>query len=226
MVLAAGAAVTVVLVRGQQPQRSAAVVPLLSDVSTMPPTRPILPAAPSPTSAAPRTAPSTAAGGPRDSAPPQPLGNLLANGDFERDLGGWGVLGNGQADRVADAHAGGWAVRIRTSHPPPGRPGSTRPGILAANAVQAEQGRSYEASAWVRASRPGTEVALALREYGAVGETGSDVTGVTLPDRDWHEVAVVHQVHQSGTRLGLELTVTNLRPGGDLLADQLSITAP
>ncbi len=201
MVLAAGAAVTVVLVRGQQPQRSAAVVPLLSDVSTMPPTRPILPAAPSPTSAAPRTAPSTAAGGPRDSAPPQPLGNLLANGDFERDLGGWGVLGNGQADRVADAHAGGWAV-------------------------QAEQGRSYEASAWVRASRPGTEVALALREYGAVGETGSDVTGVTLPDRDWHEVAVVHQVHQSGTRLGLELTVTNLRPGGDLLADQLSITAP
>ena len=225
---------TVVVVRGPQ-ARHAAVVPLLSGASTVLPTvLPTTPPAPAPTTNGSRPAPGATAGAggpprqprPSQTVPARPLSSLLPNGGFERDLSGWGVLGGGHVDRVAVAHAGGWAVRIRTDHPPPGRPGSTQPGILAANAVQAEQGRSYEASAWIRASRPGTEVTLALREYGAAGETGADVTGITLPDKDWHEVAVVHQVHQPGTRLGLELTVTNLRPGGDLLADQLSITAP
>jgi len=209
VVLAVLVSVTLVVVRGGEARRSGGTVP--------------------PFTAASPTRPTTASGGPPPSAPAQPLqptpGNLLANGDFERDLGGWGVLGNGLADRVAVAHSGAWAVRIRVGRSEPGRTRSQRPGILAAHVFRPEQGRSYKATAWIHASRPGTEAALALREYVGGGQTGADVIGVMLPDTGWHEIAVIHKVHRSGARLTLEATAVNLRPGDDLLVDQVSITA-
>ncbi len=195
MVLAAAVSATIVVVHGKEARRSPAVVP-----PSAPPTAPARPLQPTP-------------------------GNLLANGDFERDLDGWTVLGNGRADRVAVAHSGAWAVRIRANQPELDQPRSQRPGIVVASALQSKQGRSYHASAWVHARRPGTEVVLALREYDSAGKTSADVIGVTLPDTGWHEIAVDHQVHQPGARLALEATAINLRPGDDLLVDQVSLTA-
>jgi Carbohydrate binding domain len=172
------------------------------------------------------SAPATTAGGAATTAPPprQPRpdsGNLLAGGDFESGLGGWGALGGARVERVAGARSGVWMVRISPGHA--GAPG--RAGIAAPLAVQAREGLTYRGSAWVRASRPGLQATLALREYGAGGQSSADVTGVSLPDGQWHEVAVVHQVRLSGARLALEVA-GDLGAGDQILVDEVGVTAP
>jgi hypothetical protein len=180
------------------------------------------------------SAPPTTSGGaaattaPATTAPPRPVqpapGNLLANGDFERDLAGWGSTDGGRVDRVAIGHSGGWSLRLQaagTPSPVGGGPGE--PAVRAAQTVEGRAGSSYEASAWVRATRPGTEAILKVRELGGEGES-ADLIGVTLMDADWHEVAVIHQVHAGGGRLTVEAAAGHLRPGDGLLLDQVSLT--
>jgi hypothetical protein len=168
-------------------------------------------------------APSTWPGEHGSPAPPVRVlpGNLLANGDFERGLNGWDALGGARMDRVSVAHSGAWAARISPVH----GAAAERPGIAVPLALEAGQGRSYRGVAWVRASRPGTEATLALRESAGDGQPSADVIGVNLPDSLWHEVAVVHQVHLAGARLVLELT-GGLGAGGLLLVDDVAVTSP
>jgi Carbohydrate binding domain len=175
---------------------------------------------PSTTTLPPTTAP------PRTSAPPmsgprQPIrqtpGNLLVNGDFESGLAGWVPVGRGVLDRVAIGHSGGWSVRITDGGPPAG---AGDPGMRSARAVT---GGTYEASAWLRATRPGTQATLALREPGGSVAGSGDLIGVTLTDAGWHQIAVVHEV-AAGANMIIEVTATNLRPGDGLLVDQVSIT--
>ena len=188
---------------------------------------PTSPTVAAPTTAAPAsTAPPATA--PPSTAPPRPIqptpGNLLANGDFEHDLAGWGAFDGGRVDRVAVGHSGRWSLRLRdggTTSPSGGGPGD--PAVRAAGTVQGRTGDSYEASAWVRATRPGTEAILKLRQLGGQGES-ADVIGVTLQDTGWHQVAVIHQVHAGGGRLTVEAAAGNLRPGDGLLLDQISLT--
>ena len=187
---------------------------------------------------APGASPATSASAPAATAPPgagsdttvttpaQPIrpvpGNLLANGDFEQGLGDWSTLGGARLERVAVAHSGAWSVRmapVRSVAP-------ARLGIVSAVPGQARQGRTYRGGAWVRASRPGTEVTLVLRERTGDGQSSADVLGVNLPDGGWHEVAVVHQFHVAGARLSLELTSGNLGAGDVILVDEVSVTAP
>lgn len=148
-------------------------------------------------------------------------GNLLANGDFESGLSGWSVLGGAHVERISIAHSGAWAVRLRPAEE--GAP--ERPGIAVPLDVETKRGRSYKGSAWVRASRPGTEATLALREESG-GQSSADATGVTLPDGEWHEVAVVHQVQLEGARLSLELTGGNLGAGDLIVVDEVGVTTP
>jgi hypothetical protein len=158
-------------------------------------------------------------------SPAQPIrpvpGNLLANGDFEQGLGGWDALGGARLERVAVAHSGTWSVSIG----PAQGVAPARVGIVSPVGVQARQGRTYQGRAWVRASAPGTEVTLALREQAAAGQSNADVFGVNLPDGEWHEVAVVHQLHVAGARLSLELTGGNLGAGEIILVDEVGVTA-
>jgi hypothetical protein len=175
------------------------------------------------------TAPPTTARPPTTAPPPSGLpppiqrtpGNLLANGDFETGLAGWVPVGRGVLDRVAVGHSGAWSVRIADAGKPPGG-GASGPGDPGMRTAREVAAGSYEASAWLRASRPGTQATLALRELGGPREGSGDLVGVTLADAGWHEIAVVHEV-QAGTRLTVEAVVTNLRPGDGLLVDQVSV---
>ena len=72
------------------------------------------------------TAPAATTTGPATTGPvtrpirPTP-GNLLADGDFERDLAGWAPLGGAQLRRVEGGSSGRWAVTA-TPDPDQGRP--------------------------------------------------------------------------------------------------------
>jgi Carbohydrate binding domain len=159
-------------------------------------------------------------------SPAQPIrpvpGNLLANGDFEQGLSGWRAFGGARVERVAVAHSGRWSLSIG----PAQGVAPARPGIVSPVDVEARQGRTYQGRAWVRASAPGTEVTLALREQAGDGQSNADVLGISLPDGEWHEVAVVHQLHVAGARLSLELTGGDLGAGDIILVDEVDVTAP
>jgi hypothetical protein len=176
------------------------------------------------------TAPSERRGDTTTTGPVQQLrpvpGNLLANGDFEGGLSGWVALGGARIERVAVAHSGAWALRIEPAIEPAGGGAPARLGIASPLEIEARQGHTYHGSAWVRASRPGTEVALTLREQADDGRSSADVIGVSLQDGEWHQVAVVHQLHVAGARLSLELSGGNLRAGDLILVDELGVTAP
>jgi hypothetical protein len=168
-----------------------------------------------------------AAGGPATSGPattapaarpirPTP-GNLLADGDFERDLAGWAPLGGASLERVEGAASGRWAAALA-----PGGPGGPIPAMTRTGAATARAGTSYEASFWVR-GRPGGQVVLALRELAGGRVVSADEAGYVLPDGGWQHLAVEHHTSAPGSSLTLEVAGPGLAAGQRLLVDGVAL---
>jgi hypothetical protein len=178
---------------------------------------------PRPPAAAPTTTAPAGGTAPTTTAPAQPVqatpGNLLANADFERDLGGWAPLGGASLQRVRGAHSGGWAAAVD----PAASGGAQPPGLVVREAATAEAGDTYEASVWVRAAAPGAGVVLALREQVGGRLVGSDVAGYWLADAGWRHLAVEHRARQPGSTLVLEITGAELPGDGRLLVDAAAV---
>lgn len=173
--------------------------------------------------AAATTAPATT--GPTTTGPaPQPIrptpGNLLADGDFERDLAGWAPLGGAHLQRVEGGTSGRWAVAIE---PGPGTDGPVGPGLTRPALPSAHAGTTYEASVWVRATVPDTQVVLALQEQAGGRVASSDTAAYGLPDDGWRQLAVEHRARVSGSSLVLEITGVDLPEGGRLLVDLVDL---
>jgi len=178
---------------------------------------------PQPPAAAPTTTALAGGTAPTTAAPGQPIratpGNLLANADFERDLGGWAPLGGASLQRVRGALSGGWAVAVDPATPA----GAQAPGLAVPKAATAKAGDTYEASVWVRAAAPGAGVVLALREHAGGRVVGSDVAGYWLADAGWRQLAVEHQARLPGSTLVLEITGAELPGDGRLLVDAVAM---
>ena len=163
----------------------------------------------------------TATGAPSTTVPaarpirPTP-GNLLADGDFERDLAGWTALGGARLQRVQGGTSGRWAVAV-TPGPAQGRPGLVRRGAATTRADT-----TYEAVLWVQAPAGG-QVVLALRELAGGREVSADQAGYTLPGGSWRQLAVEHHTASPGSSLSLEVVGQSLPGGGRLLVDSVDL---
>jgi hypothetical protein len=144
-------------------------------------------------------------------------GNLLADGDFERDLAGWAPLGGASLRRVEGAASGRWAVAVAPGPAGDATPGMTLPGVATARA-----GTTYEASFWVR-GRAGDQVVLALRELAGGRVVSADEAGYTLPGGGWQQLAVEHQTRAPGSSLTLEVAGPGLPAGQGLLVDGIDL---
>jgi hypothetical protein len=162
--------------------------------------------------AATTTTPSTSAPATR----PTP-GNLLADGDFERDLAGWAPLGGAQVERVEGGASGRWAAAVT-----PGGGGDGRPGMVRRDAATAEAGTTYEAIFWVQAPAGG-QVVLALRELAGGREVSADQAGYTLPAGRWQQLAVEHHTAAPGSSLALEVVGHDLAGDDRLLVDGVDL---
>jgi hypothetical protein len=170
--------------------------------------------------ATPSTAPATT--GPTTTGPaPQPIrptpGNLLADGDFERDLGGWTALGGATLQRVQGGASGRWAVAVA-----PGPSSGRRAGLVRRDAATARADTTYEGVVWVLAP-DGGQVVLALRELAGGREVSADQAGYTLPGGRWRQLAVEHHTAASGSSLSLEVVPQNLPSRGRLLVDSVDL---
>jgi hypothetical protein len=171
------------------------------------------------TSSPPPTGPATS--GPATAPAARPIrptpGNLLADGDFERDLAGWAPLAGSSLERVQGASSGRWAVAVAPGPSGGGGPGMTRPGAATARADT-----TYEASVWVR-GRAGDQVVLALRELAGGRVVSADEAGYTLPDGGWQHLAVEHHTRAPGSSLTLEVAGRGPPAGLRLLVDSVDL---
>lgn len=165
------------------------------------------------TAAAATTAPTTAPA----TRPVRPTpGNLLADGDFERDLAGWAPLGGAELARVEGGESGRWAAAVS-----PGT-GAGRPGMVRRDAATTEAGTTYEAIFWVQAPEGG-QVVLALRELAGGREVSADQAGYALPGGSWQQIAVEHHTAAPGSSLALEVLGYDLAGDGRLLVDGVDL---
>jgi hypothetical protein len=144
-------------------------------------------------------------------------GNLLADGDFERDLAGWAPLAGAGVDRVEGGASGRWAVAVT-----PAASGDGRAGMVRRDAATSEADTTYEASFWVQAPAGG-QVVLALRELAGGREISADQAGYTLASGEWQQLAVEHLTAAPGSRLALEVVAPNLPGDGRLLVDGVDL---
>jgi hypothetical protein len=143
-------------------------------------------------------------------------GNLLADGDFERDLAGWTPLGGAKLERVEGGASGRWAAAVT-----PG-PTQGRPGLVRRSAATTRADTTYEAVLWVQAPAGG-QVVLALRELAGGREVSADQAGYTLPGGSWRQLAVEHHTASPGSSLSLEVVGQGLPGGGRLLVDSVDL---
>jgi hypothetical protein len=172
----------------------------------------LLPPAPTTTRAA-ATLPSPASTRP---APEPDDGNLLADAGFEAGLDGWRAVGRAGMERVGEGRSGDWGLRLTR--------GSSRwPGALHAEVASLTAERRYEASVWVRASRPGVEVQVNLFELRGGKRFAVDTVGLVAPAGRWQRLDVSHDAHRPGATLAVEILAPTLASGTNLLVDDLAI---
>ena len=169
------------------------------------------------------TAPGTTAPGATATTAPavRPIrptpGNLLADGDFERDLAGWTPLAGTEVERVQGGASGRWAAALG-----PGGPDG-RAGMVRRAAATARAGTTYEATFWVRVPGGGGQVVLALRELAGGREVSGDQAGYTLDGDGWQQLAVEHLTRAPGSSLVLEVVGRDLAGDGRLLVDGIDL---
>jgi hypothetical protein len=164
----------------------------------------------------------TAPGGATTTGPaPQPIrptpGNLLADGDFERDLAGWTALGGARLERVQGGASGRWGVAVT-----PGPASDGPAGLVRRDAATSRADTTYEAVVWVQAP-DGGQVVLALRELAGGRQVSADQAGYTLPGGRWRQLAVEHHTASPGSSLSLEVLAQSLPGQGRLLVDSVDL---
>ena len=144
-------------------------------------------------------------------------GNLLADGDFERDLAGWTPLAGAEVERVQGGASGRWAAALG-----PGGPDG-RAGMVRRAAATARADTTYEATFWVRAPGGGGQVVLAVRELAGGREVSADQAGYSLDGGGWQQLAVEHHIRAPGSSLVLEVVGRDLAGDRRLLVDGIDL---
>jgi len=174
----------------------------------------LLPPAPTTTRAA-ATVPSPAS----RPAPAPDDGNLVTDAGFEGGLAPWRPVGGSDLERVVDGREGSWALRLTRGQ-------SRQPGVVHPAVTTLKAGMRYDATAWVRASRPGVEVQVNLLELRDGKRFAVDTVGAVVARAgEWQRLEVSHDAHRPGATLAVEILAPTLTGGSSLLVDDLAIRA-
>jgi hypothetical protein len=137
---------------------------------------------------------------------------------FEAGLDGWRPIGAARLQRDPGARRGRWATRVTGSGP-------GDHGMALAAVLRCKRGKTYAASVWVRANRPGTLVEVNLLEVVGARRYATDTVGAVLEGGAWQRVEVTHQAHRPGAPLAVEVVLPRGSPRASVLVDELEVTA-
>ena len=174
--------------------------------------------------APPDTAPSTAAPKTTAAPPPtlrsEPTRNpaLTVQVGFEAGLADWRPIGTPRMKRDPRAREGRWAARFDAI-------GAADQGMALPAVLRCKPGKSYAASVWVRASRPGILLEINLLEVVGDRRYATDTVGTVLEPDAWQRVEVAHLVHRPGATLAFEVVLPRGSPRARVLVDELEVTA-
>lgn len=152
--------------------------------------------------------------------------NLLSNGTFEADMGGWSQWQAGLS-RLSISHSGDWAARVRYACPT----GTTCtdyaidnwPGDIA----NPKQGDTYTATVWVRGDTvDGKPVELGIRERGGANPDQVTMSGdVPVSASGWKQIRVSRTIASPGrTFIDVFVIQHGASPGDAILVDDFSVT--
>jgi hypothetical protein len=136
---------------------------------------------------------------------------------FEADLAGWRPIGAARMQRDPGARRGRWAARFTGS-------GSADQGMALPAALRCKRGKTYAASVWVRADRPGTLVEVNLLEVVGGRRYATDSVGAVLEGGGWQRVEIAHLGHRPGATLAVEVVLPRGSPHASVLVDELEVT--
>ena len=97
--------------------------------------------------------------------------------------------------------------------------------MLHAEVASLKADRRYEATAWVRASRPGVEVQVNLFELRGGKRFAVDTVGAVAAAGQWQRLDVSHDTHRPSATLAVEILAPTLQRGTTLLVDDLTVRA-
>jgi len=137
--------------------------------------------------------------------------------DFEAGLAGWRPLGAARIQRDPRARHGQWAGRFDAI-------GTAAQGLALPAVLRCKPGKSYAATVWVRADRPGTLLEVNLVESVEGRRYATDTVGTVLAGGDWERVEVAHLVHRPGASLAFEVVLPQGSPRASVLVDELEVT--
>jgi hypothetical protein len=164
----------------------------------------------------PAAAPTTAPGASSAATGPAAAGNLVPDPGFEAGMAGWLAIGGARVERTGPARAGRWAGGFTATGP-------GDQGMALAAVLQCTPGRTYAASLWIRASRPGTLVQVTLLEVAGGRRLAADSIGAVLEDQGWRRVEVSHDAHRRGAALAVEVVLPRGSPPAAVLVDDLVV---
>ena len=158
------------------------------------------------------------------------LANRLANGGFTRDLNGWSPSPATFASWQPDGRSGPGAVVLRRNMRLPGDTASFTASVVTSLTghdvvTAAPKGAELVASVWVRASRPGTTVAVRISERQGRREVGGDHALRTLNDGGWQQLQVRHVVATPGVAVDLQVAAVGLAADAIVIADDATLSA-
>jgi hypothetical protein len=174
------------------------------------------PSATDPPAAAPSTTAAPVTSVPAKPRTTSPAGMVRVG--FEDGLAGWRPINATRIQRASPAQEGRWAARFDGS-------GARDQGMALPAVLRCKPGKSYAASVWVRASRPGMLAEVNLLEVVGGRRYATDTVGAALEPGAWQRVEVVHLGHRPGAALAVEVVLPRGSPRASILVDELEVTA-
>jgi hypothetical protein len=151
----------------------------------------------------------------------------VSNGTFEASTSGWLATpkDDGSAPvalaRVSGGHTGSYAARVSNTS------AGTVTTVLndAPNSVTSTTaGRTYRATAWLRAAQPSTSLVLRLLEFNASNAlTSSKQSYYWAGDTVWHKITVDLVAARTGDSIDVNALAWDLGAGKSFLVDDVSL---
>ena len=167
------------------------------------------------------------AGGIAATSPVSATEQDVSNGTFEAGTSGWVVTpkADGTAPvplaRVSGGHTGSYAARVsNTSAAAATTVLNDAPNSVASTTA----GRTYEATAWLRAARANTTLVLRQLEYTSGNAlVTSKQSSYWATDTAWHKLTVDLVAGRGGDSIDVNALVWNLGAGQSFLVDDVSL---